>query len=149
MGDPPKRLLDYLFMLTATAKKEAADHLRRMAAELERQAEADARIDQVRANVRRHRQSRQEMLYQVARMLCGGADLAAIRNRFPDWRDDQAHAMADLARPIAQKMATAERNREIVRLARRLTNAELADRFHLSEGQITRIIRAAYRRPKV
>ena len=147
MPSPAQPILHYLLMLTPSAKREAAENLRRMARELERQAEADARLETVAAAVKRHRQGRADLINQMARMIAQQAPLAAVANRWPDLSPRQVQAFYDRARPLAGRILKMERDREICRAAGRgATNAELSQRFGISESQVTRIITAQWRR---
>jgi len=137
-------------MLTPCAKRAAAENLRRMAAQLDREAENDAQAETARAAVQRHRQNRADMLNQIARMIVLRAPVAAVANRWPDLGPRQVQALYDRARPLAGRIERMERDREICRMAQRgATNAELSQRFQISESQITRIISAQWRKSPV
>lgn len=147
MGSPPKRLFHFLTMLTAAAKISAAAELRRMAATLERQAEADHAVDQARQRSLEHRNSRRQVLEICARLIADQAPRQVIANRFPDFTPEQLTQILDAARPAADRIRRAERNREISRLAQRgWTNAELGRRFQISESQVTRILSDIWRK---
>lgn len=147
MGSPPKRLFHFLTMLTAAAKISAAQELRRMAADLERQAENDASADRARQAVQRHRTARNQVVAQIARMIAAGISTPQIVTRFPDFTPEQLEALTARAAPVAARIRRQERNREISRLAERgWTNAALAGRFGISESQVTRILSRIWRR---
>jgi DNA-binding CsgD family transcriptional regulator len=139
----------YLAMLSPTAKREAADELRRMAAQLDRQADNDARTIDAAARVKRHRNKRRDDVHRIARMLVNGLSLNAIGRRLPAYSPEQIAAMAARARPVMRQIEKAERDKTISRLAQKgLTNAEIGQRLNLHPVSVSRIIGQTWRGKK-
>jgi DNA-binding CsgD family transcriptional regulator len=132
-------------MLGPTDKRKAADELRRMAADLDRQAGQDEERAAALDRGRRFRGAYRQAVQKVARMIASGMTAPQIAAALPDYSESQIDALTAKAAPVARRIQIAERDREISRLARKLTNRELAERFKLSEVHISRIIGKQWR----
>lgn len=134
-------------VLAAAALRDMADRLRRDAEKYEAMAALAEEREAVAARVKQWRARRAGLADILAAALVSHEDESRALDqaaRQTGLEPEQLRALLPQARKMADAIGRARRNREIVRRAGAgWTNADLADRYGLTDGHITRIVRAA------